>query len=230
MNAYVGKYTVSYQVLKILLIDNHELILHSLQDVLRKQYPKAEISTTQTAQNALNQATISQPDLVVMDIFISEKPKMIPETKTGIILLQKLMKNCPNLNIMVLSSHVKALVRIKHDIDVHYGGFTVVNKSLCIPEMLSRVELTLMGATQTKDLRTQMKLQPVWLEVLRLAFEEGLQDKAIAERMIVAERTVRHYWIKLQDVLGIYPEDSKRKGKNIRIQTEIRAREEGLID
>jgi hypothetical protein len=30
----------------------------------------------------------------------------------------------------------------------------------------------------------------------------------------------------VQDVLGIYPEN----GKNIRIQTEMRAREEGLID
>jgi hypothetical protein len=37
---------------------------------------------------------------------------------------------------------------------------------------------------------------------------------------------VRHYWTKVQDVLGIYPEE----GKNIRLQTELRAREEGLID
>jgi DNA-binding NarL/FixJ family response regulator len=64
------------------------------------------------------------------------------------------------------------------------------------------------------------------MEVLRLAFKEGLMDKAIADEMKVAERTVRHYWTKVQDALGVYPE----AGKNIRIQTEIRAREEGLID
>jgi DNA-binding NarL/FixJ family response regulator len=62
--------------------------------------------------------------------------------------------------------------------------------------------------------------------VLQLAFNEGLQDTAIAERINVAERTVRHYWTKIQDVLGVYPD----AGKNLRIQTEIRAREEGLID
>jgi len=62
--------------------------------------------------------------------------------------------------------------------------------------------------------------------LLRLAFEEGLQDKAIAQKMNIAERTVRHYWTKLQDVLEIYPEDSK----NLRILTLKRAREEGLID
>ena len=48
----------------------------------------------------------------------------------------------------------------------------------------------------------------------------------IAERISVAERTVRHYWSKIQDVLDVYPDE----GKNIRIQTEKRAREEGLID
>ena len=61
---------------------------------------------------------------------------------------------------------------------------------------------------------------------LTLAFEEGLQDKAIAESMSISERMVRHYWSKLQDALNIYPEE----GKNIRIQTEMRARAEGLID
>jgi hypothetical protein len=44
--------------------------------------------------------------------------------------------------------------------------------------------------------------------------------------MCISERMVRHYWSKLQDALNIYPE----AGKNIRIQTEIKARSEGLID
>ena len=39
-------------------------------------------------------------------------------------------------------------------------------------------------------------------------------------------RTMRQYWEKVQDVLGVYPED----GKSLRIQTEKRAREEGFID
>jgi DNA-binding NarL/FixJ family response regulator len=77
-----------------------------------------------------------------------------------------------------------------------------------------------------RDMRTGIEVKPEWLEVLRLAFSEGLQDKAIADQMNVSERTVRHYWTKVQDALSVYPE----AGKNIRIQTEIRAREEGLID
>ena len=70
------------------------------------------------------------------------------------------------------------------------------------------------------------EVKPEWLEVLILAFQEGLQDKAIAERMQITTRTVLHYWTKIRDVLGVYPEE----GKNLRIQTEMRAREEGFID
>jgi len=87
--------------------------------------------------------------------------------------------------------------------------------------------LALKGVTHTKDLKMPRgEIKPEWLEVLNLAFEEELEDKGIADRMNLSLRTVRHYWTKVQDVLGIYPED----GKSLRIQTEKRAREEGFID
>jgi DNA-binding NarL/FixJ family response regulator len=44
--------------------------------------------------------------------------------------------------------------------------------------------------------------------------------------MGVVEKTVRNYWSKIQNALGVYP----YPGKNLRIQTEVRARERGLID
>jgi DNA-binding NarL/FixJ family response regulator len=71
-----------------------------------------------------------------------------------------------------------------------------------------------------------LEVKPEWLEVLKLAFDEGLQDNAIAERMYKSERLIRHYWTKIQDLLEVYPE----KGKNLRILTLKRAREAGLID
>ena len=82
------------------------------------------------------------------------------------------------------------------------------------------------GLTHTKDLQTDLEVKPEWLEVMRLAFEEGLQDKAIAQTMHKSERMIRHYWSKIQDALSIYPEE----GKNMRAQTQIRARKIGLID
>ena len=215
--------------LKILVIDDHELVLGGTLDVLRRQYPNAEILTAQNTQGAQEQVEKFQPSLVVMDLSIPEKPEVAARTDTGIQLLRSVMKNYPTLNLLVQSAHVRTLVRIRPEIDAHKGGFTVADKSLSSKEMLTRVDWALPGLTHTKDIKgmhSGLEVKPEWLTVLSLAFEEGLQDKTIAERMCVSERMVRHYWTKVQDVLGIYPEE----GKNIRIQTEMRAREEGLID
>lgn len=139
------------------------------------------------------------------------------------------MKSYPHLDIVVQSAHARTLVRIRPEIDSHKGGFTVADKSLSTQEMLTRVDWALQGLTHTKDIKginSGLEVKPEWLKVLTLAFEEGLQDKTIAERMCMSERMVRHYWNKLQDALDVYPEE----GKNIRIQTEMKARHEGLID
>lgn len=215
--------------LRILIIDDHELVLGGTLDVLKRHYPEAEITTAQTAQIAQTQVEKTQLNLVVMDLSLPEKPGETAKTETGIQLLRNLMKKYPTLNLVVQSTHVKALVRVRPDIDAHKGGFTVADKSLTSKEMLMRVNWAIQGLTHTKDIKgmqTGLEVKPEWLTVLSLAFEEGLQDKVIAERIRVSERMVRHYWTKVQDVLGVYPEE----GKNIRIQTEMRAREEGLID
>lgn len=214
---------------KIAVIDDHELVLGGTLDVLKQQYPEAEFFTAKIAQLALNALESHQPNLLVMDLSIPEATGTIARTDTGIQLLKTLLKKYPTLNIVVQSTYVKALVRIKPEIDAHKGGFTVADKSLSSKDMLTRVDWALQGLTHTKDIKsmqTALEFKPEWLTVLTLAFQEGLQDKAIAEQMCVSERMVRHYWTKVQDVLDVYPNE----GKNIRIQTEMRAREEGLID
>lgn len=215
--------------LKFVVIDDHELILDGTLNLLRRQYPQSEIFIAQTAQIAIEQVDNTKPDLVVMDLSIPEKSGESAKADTGIQLLKTLLKNYPTLNLIVQSTYIKALVRIRPDIDSHKGGFAVADKSLSSKEILNRVDLALRGLSHTKDIKavqTGLEVKAEWLTVLSLAFEEGLQDKAIAERMYVSERMVRHYWTKVQDLLGVYPEP----GKNIRIQTEMRAREEGLID
>lgn len=209
------------------VVDDHESVLGGTVAVLQKEYSDARLITASTAREAEEQVAGNKPDVVVMDLSIPQTHKDIAQTETGIQLLRTLMQQYPALNIVVQSAHVRSLVRLKPMIDTHEGGFTIADKSLPLKEMLTKVDWALQGLIYTpREMRTGLEVKPEWLEVLSLAFQEGLQDKAIAERMNVSERTVRHYWTKVQDALGVYPEE----GKNIRIQTEIRAREEGLID
>ncbi|WP_413167917.1 response regulator [Capilliphycus salinus ALCB114379] len=215
------------ETLKILVVDDHELILNGTLDLLKRHYRQAEILTAKTTQNALEKVEAFQPNLVIMDLSLPETSEDTAEINRGIQSLRTLMKNYPLLNLVVQSSYVKALVRIKPDIDAHEGGFTAADKALSSQEMLTRIDLALKGVTHTKDLKMPSgEVKPEWLDVLNFAFEEGLEDKIIADRMNVSLRTVRHYWTKVQDVLGVYPEE----GKSLRIQTEKRAREEGFID
>lgn len=212
-----------------MVIDDHESVLNGTVEILRKNYPSAELNIATNASHALEEIAIFQPDLLVMDLSIPEKLEMTARVDIGIQFLKVLMENYSHLNLVVQSAHVKTLVRIRPYIDNHQGGFTVADKSLSTAEMLIRVDWALQGLTHTKDIKgihSGLEIKPEWLQVLNLAFEQGLQDKGIAKNMCISERMVRHYWSKLQDALSIYPEE----GKNIRIQTEIKARAEGLID
>ncbi|MBE9039423.1 response regulator transcription factor [Oscillatoriales cyanobacterium LEGE 11467] len=214
---------------KVLVVDDHEIVLGGTIDLLKQQYPDAEVFTAQTARSTLEQVQKVHPDLVVMDLSIPETEAQTARIDTGIQVLRTLMQTYSNLNLAVQSTYVRSLVRIRPEIDAHKGGFTAIDKSLSSQDMLTRLDWARQGVTHTKDIKgvqTGLEVKPEWLTLLTLAFGEGLQDKAIAKRMQVSERTVRHYWTKVQDVLEVYPEE----GKNIRIQTEMRAREEGLID
>ncbi|MEM9216548.1 MAG: response regulator transcription factor [Cyanobacteria bacterium P01_F01_bin.150] len=209
------------------VIDDHEAVLSGTVAVLQKEYPDAQIITASGAKEAEEQIAGANPDAVVMDLSIPHTPKDSAQTETGLQLLRMLMEIYPTLNIVVQSAHVRSLVRIKPLMDLHEGGLTIADKGLPLKEMLKKVDWALQGLMYTpREMRVGLAIKPEWLKVLMLAFQDGLQDKAIAEKMNISERTVRHYWTKVQDALDVYPES----GKNIRIQTEIRAREEGLID
>lgn len=213
--------------LKILVLDDHEAVLDGTVSSLRRTYADADILTAQTAQQAQALLQNAALELIVVDLSIPATTGEIAKPETGIQFLRTLMQDHPTLNIVVQSAHPQSLVRLKPAITNHQGGFTIADKSHPLQDMLTKVEWALRGVVYTpREMRTGLEVKPEWMTVLRLAFQEGLQDKAIAERMSVSERTVRHYWTQVQDALEVYPD----AGKNIRIQTEMKAREIGLVD
>ena len=212
---------------KLLVVDDHESVLKGTISVLERQYPNVDVRTAMTAQDAEAQLAAAIPDLLVMDLSIPAETGAPSQIETGIQLLDTLMEIYTDLNIVVQSAHVRSLIRLKPAIDSHQGGFTIADKNLPMKAMLEKVDWALKGLIYTpRDMRAGIEVKPEWLAMLQLAFKEGLQDKAIAKQMHISERTVRNYWVRVQDALEVYPEANK----NTRIQTEIRAREEGLID
>ncbi|MGD1897863.1 MAG: response regulator [Phormidesmis sp.] len=209
------------------LVDDHTAILNGTAMSLKQEFPEAEIAMAQTAQEARQKLATLHPDLIIVDLSLPETKGATCRTETGINLLREFLEIYETYNFVVQSANVMSLVRIKPSIDAHQGGFALVDKGEPTEEMLKRVKWALDGLVYTPPtMRKHLEIKPQWMQVLELAVNEGFNDKAIAKEMNVAERTVRNYWAKLQDVLGVYQEE----GKILRIQTELRAREEGLID
>ncbi|MEM6402633.1 MAG: response regulator, partial [Cyanobacteria bacterium P01_D01_bin.116] len=168
---------------KILIVDDHRLLLNGTISLVSDRFVDAQIFSAQTVEEAINQVAEHSPDLVIADLSIPQTSQTTALIEHGLELLKQLMQDYPLLNLMVQSSNIKALVRLIPEIDAHQGGFTIADKSETVEKFLTRMEWAMEGLTHTKDLQSDLEVKPEWLEVLRLAFEEGLQDKAIAQKM-----------------------------------------------
>lgn len=209
-----------------LVVDDHEAILEGTVPALKRAYPTAEILTAQEIQTAQTQIGYYHPTLVMLDLSVPQKPYAIASAEVGIQFLKTLIESQLAPNVMVLSTNIKPLVQLKPMINAYEGGFAAMDKSLPIREMLRLVDFALRGSIYLPpELRSRSEFDRKWLEVLTLKFQEGLTDKAIADRMQVSDRTVRNYWVRLQDALGIYDEPDK----DLRMQIAIAARKLGLL-
>lgn len=212
---------------RFLVVDDHEAVLAGTVPPLKAKYPDAEILTARDRQNA--QVIVQQycPEMVVLDLSIPDSPYSVANPEVGIQFLRTLIGSQQAPNIMVLSTNVQPLVRLKPLINSYEGGFTAMDKSMPIQEMLRLIDLTLRGSIYLPpQVRSRPEFERKWLELLQLKFQEGLTDKAIAARMSVSDRTIRNYWVRVQDALGIYYEVDK----DVQFQIEIEARKVGLID
>lgn len=212
---------------RFLVVDDHEAVVAGTVPALKEKYPDSEIFSAQDRHNAQQIVEKFQPDLVVLDLSIPDKFNSCANLEVGIQFLKTLMSSRLAPNILVLSTNVKPLVQLKSIINSYEGGFAAMDKSLPIKEMLRLVELTLRGSVHLPpEVRSRKEFERKWIELLKLKFQEGFTDKAIAQRMAVTDRTVRNYWIRVQDALGIYSEPDK----DVQFQIEIEARRVGLID
>ncbi|MGB2924411.1 MAG: response regulator, partial [Limnothrix sp.] len=165
----------------ILVVDDHELIIDSTVNSLKKNFVNAEILTATNMDEGHDHLQSAKINLIVLDLSIpkSESDKYKPKPEVGIELLSEILDSDNLINIVVLSSFPEALVRLKSKIENYQnGGFTIANKT-SIDDLLEKVSWSLEGITHTKNvsaLRTG-ELRSEWFQVLELAFNESLEDR-----------------------------------------------------
>jgi DNA-binding NarL/FixJ family response regulator len=212
--------------LTFLVVDDHETILEGTVPALKRTYADATVITAQDVKTAQAQIELYCLSLIILDLSLPEKPNTDASSDVGIRFLRTLIESNSAPNILVLSTNIRPLVQLKPVINKYEGGFAAMDKSLPVKEMLRLIDFALRGSIYLPpELRARTEFDRRWLEVLNLKYQEGLTDRAIAERMKVSDRTVRNYWIRLQDALEVYDEPDK----DLRIQIELAARKLGLL-
>lgn len=227
-NSFMNPAHPQEQSQRFLVVDDHEAILEGTVPALKEQYPTVEILTAQdrcTGQHLIEQF---YPTLIVIDLSLPEDSSSAATPEIGIQWLEVLMRYelARKPNILVLSTNIKPLVRLTPMINIYEGGFAAMDKSRPIREMLRLVDLSLRGSIALPlEVRSRPEFDRKWLEVLTLKFQQGLSDRAIRERMGISERTLRNYWIRIQDAMGIVDDPDA----DVRVQIELAARKDGLI-
>ena len=185
--------------IRILLVDDHEIVRLGLKTLLSR-YPHFEVvAEAGDAQEALEQTMHHQPDVVVMDIRLPGK--------NGIEATREIIELRPETKIIMLTSHADDDVLFDA---ISAGASGYVLKQIGSNDLVRALETIGRGESMLDPAITQKVFQRVRetarraedeyfatltdqeLNILSLV-TEGLTNREIAERIFLSEKTVRNY-------------------------------------
>ena len=187
---------------KVLLVDDHQLIIDGLRGFLNTEPNNGE--------DAIKLANVLEPDLILMDI---EMPGM-----TGIQASQEIKKQNPDIKVIIVSMH-KEKELIKKLISYGIDGYLLKNSSQV--EVLSASEQVLNGETyfsedvqeslagakstevsHASDISVLSNLTEREIEILKNV-AEGKTNKEIGDALFISHRTVDTHRTNLMKKLDV---------------------------
>ena len=196
--------------IKILLVDDHEVMCEGLGALLRKQENLDVIGRAGDGRLAVQMAKELSPDVVVMDIGM---PNL-----NGIDATRQLTSECPNVKVLVLSTHSDGSMIAKA---LKVGALGYILKDSAFAELTEAINTVSEGKTYlcskaSKVVFTdyvKMLSDPNWSwsggltarerEVLQLV-AEGNTTKEIAATLHVSVKTVDSHREHIMDKLNIH--------------------------
>ena len=193
--------------IRVLVADDHPPFSEGLTRLLREQPDLEPVGVATDGVEAVRLATELKPDVVVMDVAM---PGL-----NGIEATRRIKAELPNTSVLVLSAygyHPYVLSAL----EAGAGGYLL--KNVPLRELMNAIRAVRVGeavldpVVAEKLLRnlakplgsayTTSQLSSRELEILKLS-AQGLNNREIAERLFISERTVQSYFTNLFDKLGV---------------------------
>ena len=194
--------------IKVMIVDDHEVVRLGLRAALEQEEDIELVGDMGDAQTALQEAGISRPDVVLMDV---RMPGM-----DGIQACRLLRESLPETRVVMLTSYSDEEA-VFASIMAGAAGYLLKNtrradllnavrsaakgESTLDPAVTSRVLARVRDLSAREQDREAALLSVREREVLALV-AQGLTNKEIAARIIISENTARNHVSHILDKLG----------------------------
>ena len=182
-----------------MVVDDHEVVRLGLRGLLERQPDWQVVAEAATADEAVEGARLSQPDVVVMDIRLAGS--------SGIEACRRIVNQSPATKVIMLTSYAEdellfdaiaagaagyVLKQIGSDDLVRAIETVQRGEALLDPSVTARVLAKVREATRRETLAAFATLTEQELRVLAL-IAEGKTNREIGEALYLGEGTVRNY-------------------------------------
>jgi len=185
------------KALRIELVDDHEVVREGLKALLEAEKDLTVVGEAGTVAEAVRRVGYDGPDVVVLDVRLPDG--------SGIEACREIRARWPGVKVLMLTSFADdealfssimagasgyVLKQIKGTDLVDSVRRVGRGESLLDPEMTARVFRRIRGEEPDDPLLARLSKQE--RRILEL-IAEGLTNRQIAERMFLAEKTVKNY-------------------------------------
>jgi DNA-binding NarL/FixJ family response regulator len=193
---------------QILLVDDHPIFRHGLEDLLEKQDDLAICGHADSAPTALAEMRRLNPDMAIVDISI--------KGSNGIELVKQMKAELPDLPILVLSMHDESLYALRA---LKAGALGYVMKAEALQHVIGAVRRVLDGrifvsprfgeklifkavhGSESESVSPVDRLSDRELEVL-VMLGKGHNTKSIADELHLSVKTIETHRAHIKEKLG----------------------------
>ncbi|MDI1291091.1 MAG: response regulator transcription factor [bacterium] len=194
-------------VIRVFLLDDHEVVRRGVQDLLDSEPDIQVVGDASTAAEALRRVPAVQPDVAVLDVRLPDG--------NGVAVCRELRSQMPDLRCLMLTSFADDEA-VFDAIMAGASGYVLKQiRGIDLVEAVRTVAAggSLLDASTTSQVLERMRRKAETADPLSVLTErereivtligEGLTNRQIADRMFLAEKTVKNYVSVLFAKLGI---------------------------